>query len=61
MWVGGGRVGQEGRGKGRGRAGRAGQGRRGHGRAGQGSMDPTGYLWFKYVCFMISGCKDIDF
>ena len=24
-------------------------------------MDPTGYLWFKYECFLISGCKDIDF
>ena len=30
----------------------------GWGRVGWG-MDPTGYLWFKYDCFLISGCKDI--
>ena len=24
-------------------------------------MDPTGYLWFQYELFLISGCKDIDF
>ena len=21
--------------------------------------NPTGYLWFKYECFLMSGCKDI--
>ena len=23
--------------------------------------NPTGYLWVKYECFLISGCQDIDF
>ena len=23
--------------------------------------NPTGYLWSKYECFLISGCQDIDF
>ena len=22
---------------------------------------PTGYLWSKYECFLMSGCQDIDF
>ena len=25
------------------------------------SEHPTGYLWSKYECFLIGGCKDIDF
>ena len=52
--MGGGRVGQEGRGKGRGRAGRAGQGRAGqdrtgHGRAGQGRAGQHGPYWVPMV------------
>ena len=23
--------------------------------------NPTGYLWSKYECFLMSGCQDIDF
>ena len=23
--------------------------------------NPTGFLWSKYECFLISGCQDIDF
>ena len=23
--------------------------------------NPTGYLWSKYECFIISGCQDMDF
>ena len=23
--------------------------------------NPTGYLWTKYECFLMSGCQDIDF
>ena len=23
--------------------------------------NPTGYLWSKYECFLMSGCQDMDF
>ena len=38
--------------------GRGGWGGVGWGRLG---WDGVGYLWSNYECFLISGCKDIDF